>query len=523
MSALSAYAAITAASVGFCVLIGWLFHIDFLKRVLPGLVAMNPVTALGFVFGGAALWLSIHARAPWSESVAQILAALVLAIGVLRLSGYLFAIPFQVDRLLFAPLLFEPHTQLPNRMAPNTAFNFTCIGAAILFLNSRSQAFTRASHSCAIVSLALSILALFGYAFETAAFYRVAVFIPMAVHTAFSFLILSLGLLFARPDRGIVQPIACNSLGAITARRLLPAALLLQLPFAWLSLRGVKAGWYDTSFALAIAALANMVTLTALIWWNAVSLNRAEQRIELLNDDLQRRATELQQLNKDLESFSYSVSHDLRAPVRHIRGFLELLQESLPPALDDKSKRYLGVIADSAAQMARLIDDLLNFSRTGRAAMRLSPVQLHELVTATIQELAPEAAGRRISWNVHTLPTVHADLPLMRQVIRNLLSNALKYSRGRQTSEIEIGSLASSNPDHVIFVRDNGVGFDMQFANKLFGVFQRLHDAEEFEGTGIGLANVQRIISRHGGRTWAEAAVNRGATFYFSLPQSQNS
>jgi len=171
--------------------------------------------------------------------------------------------------------------------------------------------------------------------------------------------------------------------------------------------------------------------------------------------------------------------------------------------------------------MTRLIDDLLDFSRTGKAQMRCSRVGLQNIVDTTIGELASDANGRQVRWNVHALPEVQADPSLMRQVMRNLLSNALKYTRPKPSSEIEIGAMPSEKSEHVIYVRDNGAGFDMQFAGKLFGVFQRLHDAEEFEGTGIGLANVQRIINRHGGRTWAEGVLDRGATFYFSLPKSQ--
>ncbi|MEW6324980.1 MAG: PAS domain S-box protein [Nitrospirota bacterium] len=226
----------------------------------------------------------------------------------------------------------------------------------------------------------------------------------------------------------------------------------------------------------------------------------------------------LEAMNKELEAFSYSVSHDLRAPLRHIHGFVDLLAGHVRERLDATGQRYINTIRDSAVRMGRLIDDLLTFSRMAKAEMRIGPVRLDPLIQEAVADLQDEMAGRDIAWTIGPLPEVDADPSMLRQVWVNLLSNAVKYTRQRARAEIEIGS-ASEEEEQVFFIRDNGIGFDPRYAGKLFGVFQRLHRPDEFEGTGIGLANVRRIIERHGGRVWAEGRVNGGAVFYFSLPK----
>src|SRR5580704_9695914 len=247
---------------------------------------------------------------------------------------------------------------------------------------------------------------------------------------------------------------------------------------------------------------------------------RVEASLRQAQEELAKRAVDLQAANKELEAFAYSVSHDLRAPLRHVVGYAELLQKQAASALDEKAGHYLKTILEAARRMGTLIDDLLGFSRIGRAETRKGAVDLEQLVAQVIAELAQYTKGRDIAWKIGTLPVCYGDRAMLRLVFVNLLSNAVKFTRQRSRSEIEIGCSQQENNQIKIFVRDNGAGFDMRHANKLFGVFQRLHLAEEFEGTGIGLATVQRSVHRHGGTCWAEGAVDQGATFYFTLPKA---
>ena len=252
---------------------------------------------------------------------------------------------------------------------------------------------------------------------------------------------------------------------------------------------------------------------------------RAERKIQQLNKDLENRVKErtaqLEASNKELEAFSYSVSHDLRAPLRHINGYVELLNNRFGDELPDKARHYLDTVTYSAKHMGTLIDELLQFSRTGRKELKISDVNMNALVREVLEMIEKETKDRNIKWEITPLPTVYGDHSLLKQVWINLLENAVKYTGKNPEASIEIG-YHEKEEFKVFFVRDNGVGFDMKYANNLFGVFQRLHSSAEFEGTGIGLANVRRIVHKHHGRVWAEAQQNQGATLFFTLPHNPN-
>ena len=258
----------------------------------------------------------------------------------------------------------------------------------------------------------------------------------------------------------------------------------------------------------------------AVVFSDITERKMAEEEIKRLNDDLLVRNEKLAFANKELEAFSYSVSHDLRAPLRHMSGFAELLNKRLKGHTDEQIHHYMDAITKSSKKMGMLIDDLLAFSRIGRADVQYRKVSLNDLVRTSILELREEVKERDIVWEIDELPDVCGDQSMLRLVLDNLISNAVKYTQTRHQAKIQIGANPEGD-EWLISIKDNGVGFNMEYVDKLFGVFQRLHAPDEFEGTGIGLANVRRIVSRHGGRTWAESVVGQGATFYFTLPKTK--
>lgn len=268
--------------------------------------------------------------------------------------------------------------------------------------------------------------------------------------------------------------------------------------------------------ALAIPSRNELEQANAALQREMLEHKQTEQRLRRLNYELQQKTSELEQANLELESFSSSVSHDLRAPVRHIEGFVDVLREDSGAVLGPSGQRYLGIISTAAKKLGALIDDLVVFAKMGRREMQESEVNMNLLVSEVLEEISQYTNKREIEWEIDQLPVVSGDRTLLKQVWMNLISNAVKYTRNRKCAKITIASTESAE-EYGFSVQDNGAGFDMQYADKLFGIFQRLHQAVEFEGTGLGLANVRRVVARHGGITWAEGKVDEGATFYFTI------
>jgi signal transduction histidine kinase len=497
-----------AAGIGMLTLVGWRFDIAALTRIFPDWAAMGPVTAFGILLGGGTLMLqqvlpSTRCARAASRGPALVLSVLALLVLIHNIpeSNPVFSGFASPEQIAATGIHYTAHV---------TALSLLLLGAALSLLTLPIPGALALAQILALVVLAPGTLAVLGYLYGIETLYALNLFNGFALHTALAFVMLAVGVLAAPGRRGWLALAASQGPGGVMLRRLWLPGLFIVVLLGWLRLQGEKAGLFGTEFGVALMVSMAVGVLTVLTWRTARWLEDTEVQRRLvetekdrLNAELEQRVeqrtAELAASNRELESFAYSVSHDLRAPLRAIDGFGRLVVEK-----------------HGAQQMGALIDDLLAFSRTGRQALALQRVDTPRLVNESLQVVRSEHDGSRAIIEIGELPECEGDPVLLRQVWTNLLANALKFSGKRETPSIEIGSYAEKG-ERVFFVRDNGVGFDMRYADKLFGVFQRLHRVSEFPGTGVGLALAQRIVQRHGGRIWAEAQPDRGATFHFTL------
>lgn len=502
------YLLFLVALLGSLVLIGWEFDVGAIKRPVPNLVAMNPLTALCFIFLSLATWFKVIYNK--YRILGYSLLVLLLSLSAFHLLEFILGIPFNIDQLLFSEKLqVDSISNLSNRMAPNTAINFLLGGIITLFIDSNKKTIF-VFQGLAIGIIFISLFSILGYLYQVKEFYGVLVYLPMALHTAFGFLLFALAILILTLDSGIVKEITSPYTGGTISRILIPISIIVPscLGYLW-----VFTYWnvgFSIELGVAILTLSIISLFILLTWIMAASLNEKDKLRKTTEN-------EIVHLNKELEAFSYSVAHDLRAPLRIIDGYTQILVEDQLANLNEESQRLLSVISANVRNMGQLIDDLLNFSKLGRVQIRKSSVNVKSIINPIINDQIIVYGKNQFKINIKNTLTLKCDSILIHHVFHNLITNAVKYSAKTKNPIIEIDSY-KENDGIVYSVKDNGVGFDMKYANKLFGVFQRLHKPADFEGTGVGLAIVHRIVMKHGGEVWAEAEVDKGATFYFRLP-----
>ncbi|MEO5715569.1 MAG: ATP-binding protein [Luteolibacter sp.] len=629
-----------AILLGLLVLTGWVADIDQLKRGLPGLNSMNPMTAVCFVLAGISLVLQYRpdTRRSRRVGIARFLGGIVAVIGLLVLMRYVLGWSFKLDQVLFATKLSAAVPEPPNRMALNSSLCCALLGVGLFLGDFTTQRGARPAEYFAVACWLLSLVALAGYVYQVEFLYGLVRHVPMALHTALGYHLLSMGLLFARPGQGLMRTIAGDSPGGVLMRRLFPVMIPIFIVLGCLQVEGARRDFFQAAPGVALFTVASVAISGLLILWCARFLHQADldrKRVEReldrfftlsmdllaiggmdgyfkrvnpafcrllgfsaeelaerpfadfvhpddvaatanevaklssglssinfenrcrckdgswkwlswstqpsddnllyavardvteqkktevailrLNADLLQQTAQLQSVNHELESFSYSVSHDLRAPLRGISGFVQALEEHARETLDDTGRGYIGRVRQAADRMGELIDDLLKLSRLTRAKMSMETVDLSEIAESLLAGYRTEDPARKVETVVQPDIRVLGDPALLRVLLDNLLGNAWKFTGKNVAARIEVGSTTADHGEIICHVRDNGVGFDARYGHKLFGAFQRLHSQGEFPGTGIGLATVQRIVSRHGGEVRAEGAINHGATFSFVL------
>jgi signal transduction histidine kinase len=524
-------AAIGAMLVAGVVLAGWLIDFHPMTSFGPNRVRMKANSAIIFLLLGASLYLvATHDRLSRQAKVLiQTSIGLVFAVAGASLIEDILGTDLGIDQLLFTMPPEAPLAVHPGRMAPLTSTAAIALGVALLVVQTRS---TRCNWLLSLSSISSQIIALnvlLGYAFNDSELYTLAGHTAAAsLPTGFTILFLSIGTLCASPNQRLFRRLASAGSGGYMLRRLMPMAFGCIVAVVGIRLWGQHAGFFETNeFGAAAGSATLIVCMGVILVWAARKLDEidraraaAEANVRHLNSLLNRRLSDLEAANNELEAFSYSVSHDLRTPLRAIDGFSRILWDEYRDRLDGEGERIIKVVRDGATKMARLIDDILAFSRAGRMELTMTPVDMKELVHDVLLELQPVIASRQVRFAIADLPQAAGDQPMLRRVWHNLLSNAVKYTGTHETAVIEVG-FESAPAGPIYFIKDDGVGFDMRFADNLFGVFRRLHGTDEFPGTGIGLAIVKRIITRHGGSVWAHGEPDKGATIYFALPAAK--
>lgn len=504
---------------------GWHWGIEPLKRGFPTMVPMNPATAFCFIFSGGGLILQILRPDGLSARMAGML---VLILGSIKMAAYLGFVTLQFDQWFFSSDWEIGKSDSPNRMAPNTALCFGFVGVALLLPCTLATAQVRVAEIAAMLTGLVAMLSILGYIYQIRWLYGFASHLPMALPTAVAFLILAISILLAKPRCGVMAVATSDTPGGLLLQRSLPAVVSLLVLAGGIRLLGERNGYFNSEHGVALFTVTSIGLFCVFLVSCAVSMHQvelkrrqAESGIVQLNAELLQQKSQLELLNREMESFSYSVSHDLRAPLRGIAGFAEALEERAQDVLDETSRSYLKRIRIAGGRMGGLIDDLLLLSRLSRSDMKCRTVDLSRLASKAITELRQQDPARNVEVTITPGIKVAGDPSLLKILLDNLLGNGWKFTAPKSEARIELGIRPESETSTHIqcYIRDNGVGFDNRYRHKLFGAFQRLHSFHEFPGTGIGLATVQRILHRHGGDISAHGEIESGACFDFTLPK----
>jgi len=505
---LSSVAAIAVALGGAIALTSWWSN----KPSAESFLALKPDVAVAFILAGISV--RFLNRKGWGGKLSYLCAFLVTAIGFL--SWFQHGTHVRVSLNEFFRFLPAGREAMADRMPLTTGLNFFLTGCALLLIDQKTRNGNRPAHSILLIASTISAIALIGWLYHVQPLYHKGDYQYLALYIPILFLLLTFGILCATPDGIFMEIIIGHGVGSVMLRYLLPPLIAFLVMLSWLRLIGHRAGIYEDDVGTALMVIVHILIFATLVFGIARSLNRSDLHRQLLERRIHERTVMLEAANRELEAFAYSVAHDLRAPLRAMDGLSLATLEDYADKLDSNGKTSLQQIRDNAHRMNQIINGLLELSRMSRAQMHPSRTDLTEIAKHVVADLRRREPNRQADIVIAEGLSAQGDPSLLGAVIENLLSNAWKFSARKARTQIEFGK-KFERAQPVFFVRDNGIGFDMNYADKLFGPFQRLHTQNDFAGHGIGLATVQRVIHRHGGRIWAESRLEQGATFFFTL------
>ncbi len=517
LESISEYLSILIFIIGFIIIIGWIFNIGVIKSFLPFFKPVSPISAIFFILIGISLILLQNKRInKFNITIARLLSVIIIVISSLIIVEYIFNINMGVNRALINYPLENINIAI---MAFNSALNFLLTSFALFMLDKQVNKDKYPAQYIMLVVAIIILFAISGFIYGASEFYKLHFYTSISFYTTLLFVLVVIAVLFARPNKGLMRILTSEKLGSAFARRILPLIIIFPLLFGFLAFLGQKIGLYDTSYAIALMMILTTVFLAFMVWNSMKSINRADAKRRTAEENLKNMVEELKHSNYELQQFAYITSHDLQEPLRTIASFTQLLEHRYKERLDSEADEYIDFIVSAAVRMKDMIQGLLDYSRIDTQKGEIVQVDTEEILKVVLSNLNASIKENKAEITHEPLPTVSADERQLIQLFQNLISNAIKFRKKDKCPSIHITAEKKGNK-YVFSVQDNGIGMEIQYSDHIFELFKRLHAIDEYEGTGIGLAVVKRIIDRHGGSIWFESEPGVGSTFYFTIPVS---